>query len=61
MTARIEGSMGVFDAPIENAPIPLELLELPALRSSNWQMSFGERAALEGLLSRLGTRRITTV
>jgi hypothetical protein len=48
--------------PVRADPTPTDLLNRPAgtpdgqiqmLRDANWQMSFGERAALEGLLSQL--------
>jgi hypothetical protein len=42
----------LYDArPVENTPTPIEMARLALLRSSAWQMSFGERAAVEGLLS----------
>jgi len=41
---------------LKNAPIPLDSQTIPLLRDSHWQMSFGERAALEGLLSQLKPR-----
>lgn len=36
---------------MENAPVPVESQQLPFLATSNWQMSFGERAAIEGVLA----------
>jgi hypothetical protein len=39
------------DRPVENSPTPIEIARLPLLESSAWQMSFGERAAVEGVLS----------
>jgi hypothetical protein len=36
-----------------NRPISQERAQIQLLRASDWQMSFGERAALEGLLSQL--------
>ncbi|MDQ2911485.1 MAG: class I SAM-dependent methyltransferase [Actinomycetota bacterium] len=35
---------------MENAPVPVESDQLPFLATSDWQMSFGERAAVEGVL-----------
>jgi Methyltransferase domain len=53
VATKIESSVGAPDEPLEKTPTPVEMLLLPALRSSNWQMAFGERAALEGLLAQL--------
>ncbi|MGH2848009.1 MAG: class I SAM-dependent methyltransferase [Thermoleophilaceae bacterium] len=39
-----------------NRPIPQEGGQIRILRASDWQMSFGERAALEGVLSQLKPR-----
>jgi Methyltransferase domain len=48
--------------PVQQDPTPTDMLNRPAgtpegqiqmLRDADWQMSFGERAALEGLLSQL--------
>lgn len=38
---------------MDNVPTPLENAPVGLMRSPDWQMSFGERAALEGLLSQL--------
>jgi hypothetical protein len=37
----------------DNRPVPLQRGTLPLTRDAGWQMSFGERAALEGVLSQL--------
>jgi hypothetical protein len=54
---------GAADMPLErnapyaptkdNRPVPLDRGPLPLTRDDGWQMSFGERAALEGILSQL--------
>jgi Methyltransferase domain len=36
-----------------NAPEALDATRIPLLRESSWQMLFGERAAIEGILSQL--------
>lgn len=38
---------------MDNVPTPLENVPVELLRASDWQMSFGERAAIEGILSQL--------
>ena len=40
----------------DNRPVPLERGPLPLTRDDGWQMSFGERAALEGVLAQLRPR-----
>jgi hypothetical protein len=37
----------------DNRPVPLQRGSLPLTRDDGWQMSFGERAALEGVVSQL--------
>jgi hypothetical protein len=37
----------------DNRPVPLQRGRLPLTREANWQVSFGERAALEGVLAQL--------
>jgi hypothetical protein len=40
----------------DNRPVPLQQGTLPLTRDDGWQMSFGERAALEGVLAQLRPR-----
>lgn len=40
----------------DNRPVPLQRGRLPLTRDGGWQMSFGERAALEGVLVELRPR-----
>lgn len=40
----------------DNRPVPLDRGPLPLTRDDGWQMSFGERAALEGVLAQLRPR-----
>jgi hypothetical protein len=42
--------------PAQNRPTPRPTASLRLLHDSDWQMSFGERAALEGVLSALSPR-----
>jgi hypothetical protein len=42
--------------PAQNRPTPRPTASLRLLRDPDWQMSFGERAALEGVLSELSPR-----
>jgi hypothetical protein len=42
--------------PAENRPTPRPAASLNLLRDPDWQMSFGERAALEGILAALSPR-----
>jgi Methyltransferase domain len=42
--------------PAPNRPTPRPTSDLNVLRDPDWQMSFGERAALEGVLSELSPR-----
>jgi hypothetical protein len=41
---------------VDNVPEPLKGQPIPLLAADDWQMSFGERAALEGILCQLRPR-----